>query len=136
MKVLFLNYEYPPLGGGASVATEAILKEWATTPDIEVHLVTAAVGRTLEHVRVGGNVYVHRVPIGKDPKRLHSQSLRDIFVYTVKAWFFLQMFLRHEHQKQKFDVTLAFFTLPCGFLRTEVCIKDKLKKIGQKEKEF
>lgn len=116
MKVLFLNYEYPPLGGGAGVATEALLKEWTTSPDIEVHLVTAAVGGALEHIRVGGNVYVHRVPIGKNPRRLHSQSIRDILVYTVKAWFFLHMFLQHEHQKQKFDVTLAFFTIPCGFI--------------------
>ncbi len=116
MKVLFLNYEYPPLGGGASVATEALLKEWATTPDIEVHLVTAAIGNTLEESVVGGNVYVHRLPIGKNPKRLHSQSLRDIFVYTIKSWFFLQSFIREENKKKRFDVTLAFFTVPCGFI--------------------
>ena len=116
MKVLFLNYEYPPLGGGASVATEAILREWTTISDTEVHLVTAAVGNVLEHIHVGGNVYVHRVPIGKNPQKLHSQSMRDILVYTVKAWFFLQSFIRHENKKGKFDVTLAFFTIPCGFL--------------------
>lgn len=116
MKILYLNYEYPPLGGGASVATEAILREWAKTPDMEVHLVTAAVGQTLEHVHVGGQVYVHRIPIGKDATKLHSQSLRDIFVYTVKAWFFLQSFIRAEHKKERFDATLAFFTIPCGFI--------------------
>lgn len=116
MKVLFLNYEYPPLGGGASVATEALLKEWATDPEMEVHLVTAAVGGALEHILVGGNVFVHRVPIGKNPKKLHSQSLRDILVYTVKSWFFIQMLLRQEKKKAPFDVTLAFFTIPCGFI--------------------
>lgn len=116
MKILYLNYEYPPLGGGASVATEAILHEWAKTPDMEVHLVTAAVGQTLEHVHVGGQVYVHRIPIGKDPAKLHSQSLRDIFVYTVKSWFFLWSFVRAEQKKKRFDATLAFFTIPCGFL--------------------
>lgn len=116
MKILFLNYEYPPLGGGAGVATEALLKEWAKADNLEAHLVTAAVGSAWEHIRVGGNVYIHRVPIGKDPNRLHSQSLWDIFVYTLKAWFFLQTLLRHENKKKKFDVTLAFFTIPCGFL--------------------
>lgn len=115
MKVLFLNYEYPPLGGGASVATEALLKEWAKTPEVEVHLVTAAVGGALEHILVGGNVFVHRVPIGKNPKRLHSQSLRDILVYTVKSWFFIHTLLHQENKKAPFDVTLAFFTIPCGF---------------------
>lgn len=125
MKVLFLNYEYPPLGGGASVATEAILKEWAThstspgsseTSDIEVHLVTAAVGAVSEQNQLGNNVHIHRVPIGKNPQKLHSQSLRDILVYSVKTWFFLGTFLRQENKKQKFDVTLAFFTVPCGFI--------------------
>ncbi len=116
MKVLFLNYEYPPLGGGASVATEAILRQWAKDPSIEVHLVTAAVGSALEHVRVGGETYVHRLSIGKNPERLHSQSLRDILVYSVKTVFFLWRFIRLETKKQSFDVTLAFFTVPCGFL--------------------
>ncbi len=116
MKVLFLNYEYPPLGGGASVATEAILKQWAKDTSLEVHLVTAAVGGALEHIRVGGATYVHRLPIGKNPDRLHSQSLRDVFVYSAKAVFFLWRFVRLETKKQPFDVTLAFFTIPCGFL--------------------
>lgn len=116
MKILFLNYEYPPLGGGASVATEALLREWAKVPDTEVHLVTAAVGAEYERVHIGGQVFVHRLPIGKNPKKLHSQSLRDIFVYTWKTWLFLHTFFFEEQRKRKFDVTLAFFTIPCGFL--------------------
>lgn len=125
MKVLFLNYEYPPLGGGASVATEALLKEWGTRSiglgslkdsEMEVHLVTAGVGREVEHILVGEDVYVHRLPIGKDPNKLHSQSMRDIFIYTVKAWFFMRTLIRAERKTKPFDVTLAFFTVPCGFL--------------------
>ncbi len=117
MKVLFLNYEYPPLGGGASVATEAILREWAKDPGMEVHLVTAAVGNHLEHIRVGGNVYVHRLPIGKNGENLHSQSMKDILRYSWKAWWFSRILVKQDrdHNKQ-FDVTLAFFTVPCGFL--------------------
>lgn len=116
MKILFLNYEYPPLGGGASVATEAILREWAKNPGVEVHLVTAAVGGAIEHIRVGGETYVHRLPIGKNPDQLHSQSLRDICVYSIRTAFFLWRFVRLESKKRSFDVTLAFFTVPCGFL--------------------
>lgn len=116
MKVLFLNYEYPPLGGGASVATEAILKQWGTQKEMEVHLVTAGVGKEVEHVHVGENVHVHRLPIGKDPSKFHSQSLKDIFIYTVKAWFFMRKLICAERKKKPFDITLAFFTVPCGFL--------------------
>ena len=116
MKTLFLNYEYPPLGGGASVATEAILKEWAKTPDTEVHLITAAVGSIPQHIRLGGEVYVHRLPIGKNAWKLHSQSLRDICVYSYQAWKFARLFIREEQKKKPFDVTLAFFTVPCGVI--------------------
>ncbi|MEP7162670.1 MAG: glycosyltransferase, partial [Candidatus Moraniibacteriota bacterium] len=114
MKLLFLNYEYPPLGGGAGVATEALLREFAKAPGLEVHLVTSAVGKAIEHIRVGGEVYVHRLPIGKNPEKLHSQSLRDIFVYSYQAFFFLRRLIRDE--KTPFDATLAFFTIPSGFL--------------------
>ena len=82
MKVLFLNYEYPPLGGGAANATAELLEEFAKMPDMEVHLVTSALGNTLEKFLVGERVIVHRVPIGKNPENLHHQSLGDIVRYT------------------------------------------------------
>jgi len=34
----------------------------------------------------------------------------------LKSWFFLQSFIRAETKKKPFDLTLAFFTVPCGFL--------------------
>lgn len=116
MKILFLNYEYPPIGGGASTATEAILKEWAKSSEVEAHLVTAGIGDVYERIHLGGLVYVHRLPIGKNPEKLHSQSLRDIFLYSVKAAWFLLSFIPTEHKKQRFDATLAFFTVPCGYI--------------------
>lgn len=116
MKILYLNYEYPPIGGGASTATEAILKQWAKTPAMEVHLVTSALGAQEEHIHVGENVYVHRVPIGKDKEKLHSQSMRNILVYSYQAWRFSVNFIKEENKKQHFDATLAFFTVPCGFI--------------------
>lgn len=114
MKVLFLNYEYPPIGGGASIATEALLKQWSKDERVEVHLVTSAVGAAYEKIHLGGKVFVHRVPIGKDLTKLHSQSLRDIFWYTWRAWWYTARLVRQE--QQSFDITLAFFTIPCGFL--------------------
>ena len=42
MKVLFFNYEYPPLGGGAAYASSNILKEYAKIQDIEVDFVTSS----------------------------------------------------------------------------------------------
>lgn len=116
MKVLFLNYEYPPIGGGASTATEAILKSWGEDADMEVHLITSGTGEQYERIDLGGSVFVHRMPIGKDASKLHSQSMRDILLYSWRAWRFSRTFIDGERQKQPFDITLAFFTVPCGFL--------------------
>ncbi len=116
MKVLFLNYEYPPIGGGASTATEAILRAWKDDSEIEAHLITSGVGTEYEKVDLGGSVFVHRLPIGKNISKLHSQSIRDILMYTWQAWWFSRTFVRDENEKRPFDVTLAFFTIPCGFL--------------------
>ncbi len=114
MKVLFLNYEYPPLGGGAANATAQLLEEFAKMPDMEVHLVTSALGDTWEKLSVGERVIVHRVPIGKNPANLHHQSLGDIVRYTLKAWWYSRKLIRSS--ATSFDVTLAFFGVPCGFL--------------------
>lgn len=113
MKILFLNYEYPPLGGGAANATAQILQEFVHMDDMEVHLVTSAAGKEAEHFHLGGKVHIHRLPIGKDPNKLHSQSLSDIIVYSAKALFFSWQLIRRE---KGFDATLAFFGVPCGFL--------------------
>ncbi len=116
MKVLFLNYEFPPIGGGASTATEAILKAWVDDADMEAHLITSGTGMEYERIDLGGSVFVHRMPIGKDASKLHSQSMMDILVYSWRAWRFSRTFIERESRKQPFDITLAFFTVPCGFL--------------------
>lgn len=116
MKILFLNYEYPPLGGGAGVATEALLREWKDDPEMEVHLVTSAIGKRCERSLLGSSVHIHRLPIGKDPEKLHSQSSRELLAYFFAALVFLPGFIRRENKKGKFDATLAFFTVPCAAL--------------------
>jgi len=112
MKVLFLNYEYPPLGGGAANATEYLLREYAGMPDVEVSLVTSAIGSEYVREEIGAGVVVHRLPIGKDPDDLHHQSRGNLLSYSWKAYLFARKLLRKE---EGFDLIHAFFTVPCGF---------------------
>lgn len=114
MKILFLNYEYPPLGGGAANATACILEEWAHDESLEVHLVTSSISAALDETVLGGKVFIHRLPIGKNKSNLHHQSIKDVLVYSLKAWWFSRRLIRQ--QLVPFDVTLAFFGVPCGFL--------------------
>ncbi|MBP6889214.1 MAG: glycosyltransferase family 4 protein [Candidatus Moranbacteria bacterium] len=113
-KVLFFNYEYPPLGGGAANATAYLLAEFAQMPDIEVHLITSAVGSDEEKGMIGNNVHIYRLPIGKKSHNLHRQSVKDIAMYSWKSFFFARRLV--VEQKESFDITLAFFGVPCGFV--------------------
>ncbi len=111
-KILFLNYEYPPLGGGAANATMNLLKEYSKHNDIEVDLVTSAIGNEKEIERIGNNITIYRLPIGKNPDKLDFQSQKDLLVYSWRAYFFSRKLV----QKKKYDLTHSFFTVPCGFL--------------------
>ena len=142
MKILFLNYEYPPLGGGAGNATSYLLKEFAKISDLEVELITSSIDKQYHLEKVGENILIHRLPIGKNQKNLHFQSQKDLIIYFCKAYWFSQKILKEStsphqcHDKNndsnnikqnnntnglhwcrgKFDMTLAFFSVPCGFL--------------------
>jgi len=111
MKILFLNYEYPPLGGGAANATEYLLREYSAIPGLEVHLVTSAIGGEYVREEISERVIVHRIPIGKDPEDLHHQSRGNLLAYTVKGYLFARKLIRKEGD---FDLVHAFFTVPCG----------------------
>lgn len=112
MRILFLNYEYPPLGGGAGNATAYLLKEFTKIPDLRVDLVTSAIDEKYQLEKIGENIKIHRLPIGKNQKNLHFQSQKDILIYAWKAYWFSRKLL----QSGKLDATLSFFSVPCGFL--------------------
>jgi len=112
MKILFLNYEYPPLGGGAGNATSYLLKEFAKIPDLKVDLVTSSIDKKYHLEKLTENIQIHRLPIGKNQKNLHFQSQKDLLVYAWKAYGFSKIMVK----KNKYNLTLAFFSVPCGFL--------------------
>jgi glycosyltransferase involved in cell wall biosynthesis len=112
MRILFLNYEYPPLGGGAANATEYILKEFSKTPDLEVELVTSSIDGRYRRETLGERIVIHRLPIGKKAGNLHFQSQADLLAYSWRAYGFARRLLR----ERRFDVVHAFFAVPCGVL--------------------
>lgn len=112
MKILFLNYEYPPLGGGAANATFYLLREFSKLQDLEVDLVTSSVDCEYHFEKIRGNINIHKIPIGKDKDNLHYQSQKDLIVYAWKAYFFSRKLIR----KNKYDLSHSFFSVPCGFI--------------------
>lgn len=117
MKILFFNYEYPPLGGGAGNANEYIFQEFQKIPDLEVDLITSSPEKAGSEEKLGKNITIHRVDISKDPKNLHYQSQKDLLVYAFRAFFLARKLAKKNH----YDLSHSFFTVPCGFI--SLCLK-------------
>ena len=110
MRILFFNYEFPPLGGGAGNASYYLLREYAKNSDLEVDFVTASVDGQYHLLKMGENVNIHRLPIGKNAENIHYQTKKDLILYTWKAYWFS----RKLAKKNQYDLSHSFFSVPCG----------------------
>jgi glycosyltransferase involved in cell wall biosynthesis len=109
MNVLMLNYEYPPLGGGAGNATYYLLHEFGKRDDIAVDLVTSSAKGRYEEEHPSDNITIYKLPIQK--KSIHYWTMREILSYSIKVHAFVKK--RGTH---KFDLAHAFFGIPCGII--------------------
>ena len=109
-KILFFNYEYPPLGGGAANATKYILKEFARKNDLKVDLITSAISYKYTQEQLGKNIIIHRLPIGKKSDALNYQTKGELIKYFWKSYWFSRKLLK----KNKYDLSHSFFAVPCG----------------------
>lgn len=110
MKILMLNYEYPPLGGGAGIAMSNMLDEFAGSKELSIDLITSSTG-PLEVRPIAGNITGHFLNIGKGG-HLHSQSLKDLLRYTFAAIKYARKLVRQNH----YDLVHAYFGIPCGYI--------------------
>lgn len=112
LKILLLNYEYPPLGGGAGNATKYILREYARDSLVEVDVVTSSIDEKYHLEQVSKYIHIHRLPIGKTPHAMRHQSRWEIIRYTWKAFWFSRTLCKRD----RYHVVHAFFGIPCGVI--------------------
>ena len=124
MRVLILNYEYPPLGGGAGVATQALASGLASR-GVTVDVITAGErderrsevlwdGRATEE----GLLTVYRVKSRRTG--VHEAGIRGAFSYLRGALPLVRARLRAEH----YDIVHLFFSLPTGALLPFLPLRD------------
>ena len=117
MRILVLNYEYPPLGGGAAVATAALAHGLAER-GIAVDVVTAGLGAEGERratdrpeLPAGANgLALYRVKSRRTG--VHEAGMGDAASYLVAALPVIRRLLR----AYKYDAIHIFFSLPTGAL--------------------
>lgn len=108
MRLLLLNYEFPPLGGGASKATYFMARELvARGHHVEV-LTSSAPGCPATEVIDG--VHIHRVFSLR--RGIHDAGLMGAATYVVSAITKLRKLARTGN----FDCAHFYFALPTGLL--------------------
>lgn len=113
MRVMLLNYEYPPLGGGAGIATRS-LAESLVKRGMDVDVVTAGLDDAAdEHPPLCGDEPALRVFRVRTARReLHSAGMRVGASFLLKARPLVRRLLREA----RYDVAHFFFSLPTGAL--------------------
>jgi glycosyltransferase involved in cell wall biosynthesis len=108
MHILVLNYEYPPLGGGAGVVTRELSREFAAAGH-RVTVITSGFPGLSDQENLNG-VEIIRVTACR--RYLEKSSVPQMACYLKSAWDFLQQWLKTE----KPDIMHSHFLLPVGRL--------------------
>ena len=105
-----LNYEFPPIGGGAANANLCLLRQFAGRDDLRVDMLTSSPNPGFKSEKFSENITIHKVGIRK--KHLHYWRRIEVIEWLVKAGFHYRRLL----QKTDYDLAHAFFGFPTGWL--------------------
>jgi glycosyltransferase involved in cell wall biosynthesis len=110
-RILLLNYDYPPMGGGSGKALACLLREFGRHhPDLRIDAVVAAMGPASEATLSPG-IRLHRIDIGKTGN-LHYQSGAELIRFALRAG----RKARELSGGSRFDLLHAFFAVPTGWI--------------------
>lgn len=110
MKILMLNYEFPPIGGGAGHANLCLLQEYSHHKEIQVDVLTSQSGTGVSVENFSPNIRIYKVGIHK--KNLHYWTKLEVIEWLWKARSCYAKLL----QENSYDLSHAFFAFPSGWL--------------------
>ena len=111
MKILMLNYEFPPLGGGAANACFHFLKELTKIKNLKIDLITSSTF-SFKKEKFSSNINIYYLNIGKNKRNLHFQTSKDLFFYSLRAYFFAKKLIK----KNNYNLIHAWFGIPSGLI--------------------
>jgi len=112
LKILLINYEYPPYGGGAGNATQEIGRA-LTQMGLSVTVLTGGQARPED-----GLDGIEVVRVGPSRRYVFQTGFLDM-----SAYLFFSMLWALRQKKTRFDLSIVFFALPCGPVATLLKIR-------------
>lgn len=109
MNILMLNYEFPPLGGGAANANRYLLDRFSDYDDLSIDLITSSPNKYTEE-QFSERTTIYKLNVGKD--EIHHWTQREILSYSWQA-------LRRARtlvKQRSYDLVHAWFGVPSGIL--------------------
>lgn len=107
MKLLIINYEYPPLGGGAGNATYHIAREMSQKGH-DVIVVTSRFKGQKKVEKYNRHFTIIRIPTLRQKKE--SVTLLELLIFTLSSLIYCPGLVKRLNP----DSSIAFFGIPCG----------------------
>lgn len=112
MKLLLLNHEFPPIGGGAGNAAWFIAQA-LRDEGVEAHILTAGF-HGLPTIDRRDGIVIERLPVVR--KRADRSNVFEMFTFLVSAsWRF-----RLSRMVGEYDGVIAFFSVPAGIIAWQI----------------
>lgn len=112
MRLLNINNEYPPLGGGTATVTAAICQRLQKFSDISPILITGGVSKQPPSNEADSTTTMHIIRLPLRQQCIHHASVFDLATFAIKALLFLVRSAFHRST----DIILAWSTLPAGLI--------------------
>lgn len=113
-RILLLNYEFPPLGGGASPVSYEIAERLSATGDFDIDAVTMGYKGLATYEEVNPHFRIHRVKCLRSKKELCHPW--EQLTYLVTGYFKAKELLK----KGKYDVCHCHFIIPTGVIALQL----------------
>jgi phosphatidylinositol alpha-1,6-mannosyltransferase len=110
VRVLMLNNEYPPIGGGTATVTAEVLGRFAGSCDHRIDLITSTMNPSEEEQQLSANVRIFRIPTSQSSP--HHATVCDLLSYLMRA----QKRGRQLFFMEPYDVILAWASVPAGLI--------------------
>ncbi len=113
-RILLLNYEFPPLGGGASPVSYEIADRLSKTNDFCIDVITMGYKNLPRYEEVNNNFKIHRVKCLRSKKELCHPWEQATYLFF--AWQKCKKLLKLNH----YDLCHCHFIIPTGILAAKI----------------